>query len=126
MSFVYVSMLRLLWSICFSMHSREDVFGCSISCRRQLLSYCICCLGHSFVVFLFQEDDNEPNCHLLVDISAQDDAKPTMLVFIFFFGSTKVNNELGLLLSSSVFGCYFREDGDEMACHCLFSRFYKR
>jgi hypothetical protein len=27
MSFVSVSMLRLLRSICYSMHSREDVFG---------------------------------------------------------------------------------------------------
>lgn len=101
-------------SICYSMHSKEDVFGCfSISCRRQL----ICCLGHLFLVLLFQEDDNEPNCHLPVYMSTKDDAKPTMRVFIFFLGSTKVNNELGLLLSSSFFCCCFREDDDEMACH---------
>ncbi len=91
-------------SICYSMHFREDVFGCfSISLRRKLLSYCICCLGHLFVVLIFQEDDNELNCHLLVDMSTKDDVKPTMHVFIFFFGSKKINNELGLLLFSSFF-----------------------
>ncbi len=79
----------------------------------------------AFVVFLFQEDDNDPNCPLLVEMFVEDDAKPTMLVFIFFFGSTKVNNELGLL-SSSFFCCYFREDNDEMACHCLLQKITMR
>jgi hypothetical protein len=46
---------------------------------------------------------------------AEDDAKPTMLVFIFFLGSTKVNNELGSLFFSSFM--LFRKDNDEMACH---------
>lgn len=114
-------------SICYFMHSREDVFGCfSISCRRQLLSYCICRLRHSFLVLLFQEDDNEPNCHLLVDMFAKDDTKPITLVYIFFLGSTKVNNELRSLLFSSFFCCCFRKDNDEMTCHWLLSWFYKR
>lgn len=70
-------------SICYSMHSREDVFGCfSISCRRRLLSYCICYLGHSFLVLFFQEDDNEPNCHLLVVMFTNDDVKPTMCLHL--------------------------------------------
>jgi hypothetical protein len=68
----------------------------------------------AFVVLIFQEDDNEPNCHLLVDMSIEDDMKPTMHVFIFFFGSTKVNIELGLLLFQAFCCCCFREDDDEI------------
>jgi hypothetical protein len=70
----------------------------------------------AFVVLIFQEDDNEPNCHLLVDMSTKDDMKPIMHVFIFFFGFTKVNIELGLLFQAFCC-CCFREDDDEMACH---------